>query len=311
MERSTNERSLSERIVKLFNTKLGITLVLIAPIEILLFLIIMFPFALEIYLSTTPWQPMLGEWWESPFIAYKNYVTLLGKDIRFLMSLARTAMLVGLGVSIEVMLGLGLATLFTRRFAGKKMMFSIMLIPMMIIPVVVGYDFYMLFLRFGPINEVISWITGTVFEFDWLADPRGAFVALLVTDVWHWTPLMFLILYSGLVALPENPVKAAKVLGASAWQIFWKIKFPMLRNLLLLALVIRTMEMMKFFDEIFVMTGGGPGFATETLSMFTYDQAILSMKLGYSAGAAIIILLISVALITFAVWPVLKAARGE
>jgi len=313
MTSQKRELPTSEKIIRLCNSKLGITLILLTPVEILLFLIVMFPFSLEIFLSTTPWQPQLGEWWDTTWVGVHNfYLLTMGRDsARFLSSLGRTGLIVGACMGMEFMIGLCLAVIFTRTFSGKKILFSIMLIPMMVIPVVVGYDFYMLFLRHGPVNEAISALTGTYFDFDWLADSNGAVIALIIMDVWHWTPLMFLILFSGLVALPANPIKAAKVLGASNWQIFWKVKFPMLRNLALLAMVIRVMELMKFFDEIFVMTKGGPGFATETISYYTYAHGVLYFRVGFSAAAALIILLISVTLITFAVWPVLKAARGE
>jgi len=286
-----------------------VILSLMGPIFALMSFILLVPFALEIYLSTTPWQPIIGDWWAAPFIGADNYVTLLTKDFRFLMSLARTALLVTVAISIEFWLGLSFALLISQKIRGRKIFFSILLLPMMIMPIIVGYDMYMLFQAVGPVNYLLSLVSGQNIQWAWLGDDTLAFITLVITDVWHWTPFIFLVLLSGLMALPQNPINAAKVLGASNWQIFWHIKFTMLRKIVLIAVVIRGMELMKFFDELYILTGGGPGFATETLSMFTYLSAIQYSKIGYSSAAAIIILIIAVTLITYAVRPVLRGGR--
>lgn len=281
------------------------------PLAVLLFLILLFPFILEIFLSTTSWQPTFGPaWWSAPFVGYKNYVTLLTTDSRFIMSVARTALLVAVGVGSEFAIGLGLASLFAKEFQGKKAFFLMLLSPMFVMPIVVGYVFYMLFLERGPVNFIIgSIIRNPGFTFAWTSDPTFSFVAILLTDIWHWTPLMFLILLAGMTSLPEEPIRAAKVLGASNWQIFWHVKIGMLRPIIAIAVILRAMELMKFFDEVFIMTGGGPGTSTETISIYTYLSAVMYTRIGYTSAAAIIILIISVVLITYAARPILRRAR--
>jgi multiple sugar transport system permease protein len=302
-----SHKSLLEKLSRIANTKTGILVVLIGPIQFLLFLILLTPFLIEIFLSLSSWDPSKGNWWMAKFDFGSGFLTVL-QDSRFLLALGRTAMFVGIAVAAEFLIGLYLANLVSKSFRGKRVVFSVFLLPMFVMPLIVGYTFWMIFQPSGPLDHVLTLATGIDFMSTfWLANGILAWIALIVTDVWHWTPFMFLILYSGLVSLPENPISAAKVLGASDWQVFKDIKMPMLRNIIVIALVIRAMEAMKLFDEIYLMTGGGPGFDTETISMYTFTTAITTARIGYGSTAAIIVLLISLILIITAVRPVLLA----
>lgn len=301
------KKSLLEKLSRIANTKTGITVVLIGPIQFLLFLILLTPFLIEIFLSLSSWDPTKGNWWMAKFDFGSGFLQIL-QDTRFLLALGRTAMFVAFAVAAEFLIGLYLANLVAKSFRGKKVVFSVFLLPMFVMPLIVGYTFWMIFQPSGPIDHVLTLATGMDFmSTRWLSNGTLAWIALIVTDIWHWTPFMFLILYSGLVSLPENPISAAKVLGASDWQVFKDIKIPMLRNIIIIALVIRAMEAMKLFDELYLMTGGGPGFDTETISMYTFTTAIMTARIGYGSTAAIIILLISLVLVITAVRPVLLA----
>lgn len=301
------KKSLLEKLSRIANTKTGITVVLIGPIQFLLFLILLTPFLIEIFLSLSSWDPTKGNWWMAKFDFGSGFLQIL-QDTRFLLALGRTAMFVAFAVAAEFLIGLYLANLVSKSFRGKKVVFSVFLLPMFVMPLIVGYTFWMIFQPSGPIDHVLTLATGMDFmSTRWLSNATLAWIALIVTDIWHWTPFMFLILYSGLVSLPENPISAAKVLGASDWQVFKDIKIPMLRNIIIIALVIRAMEAMKLFDELYLMTGGGPGFDTETISMYTFTTAIMTARIGYGSTAAIIILLISLVLVITAVRPVLLA----
>jgi len=219
-------------------------------------------------------------------------------------------MLVACAVAGEFLIGLYLANLLSKTFRGKRLVFSLLLSPMFVMPIVVGYAFWMIFQPAGPLDHFFTVITGiNLMATPWLSRANLAWIALILTDIWHWTPFMFLVLYAGLMSIPENPINAAKVLGASGWQIFKDIKLPMMKNVIIIAIVIRSMEVMKFFDELFIMTGGGPGFDTETISMFTFTQAISNSRIAYGSTAAIIILLISLILVVKAVRPVLVEER--
>jgi multiple sugar transport system permease protein len=297
------------KILRLINKPKGLTLVLLGPSLSLFFLILIFPFLVEMYLSFTKWQPILGNWWEAEFIGPSNYIDLITKDYRFLNSLLRTALLVASVVGVEFALGLLLATIFTKHIKGKRLFFSLLLIPMMVMPIIVANTFRMLFQPSGPINFLLGLMMGRTVTIDWLVSPRLAFVALVITDIWHWTPFMFLVLLSGLVSLPQNPIDAAKVLGGSEWQIFKDIKLPLMKNIINIALVIRAMEAKNLFDEIFIMTGGGPGTATETISIYTYVHGAVNFRVGYTSAAAMIILILIVIVIGLAVRPILKELR--
>jgi len=301
----SKERSFLEKLSRIVNTKTGIVVVLVGPIQFLLFLILLTPFLIEIFLSLSNWNPAKGDWWTASFDFGMGFLRIM-QDTRFLLAMGRTAMFVLFAVAAEFLIGLYLANLVSKSFRGRKAVFSIFLLPMFVMPLIVGYTFWMIFQPSGPIDHLLTLATGIDFmSTRWLSDGTLAWIALIATDIWHWTPFMFLILYSGLISLPENPISAAKVLGASDWQVFKDVKIPMLRNIIIIAVVIRAMEAMKLFDELYLMTGGGPGFDTETISMFTFTTAIMNARIGYASTAAIVVLLVSLLLIITAVRPVL------
>ena len=282
---------------------------LMTPAQLILLLIIIFPLGLEVYISLTSWTPTKGgNWWE----AYKlwdwgkNYITVL-TDGAFWQALLRTFLIVGIAVPLEFLIGLGLAFLFMEDFRGKRIFHTINLIPMMIVPAVTGYMFFMLFQSNGPINAILSIVSGRVVEIPWLSTEIPALISVILAEVWQWTPLMFLILLSGLMGLPEDQMRAATMLGASFWQKFRYLMLPMLKPIIIIALVIRFMEAVKIFDSIFLMTAGGPAKATETLSIYMYKAAFLNLRWSYAAAAAMIVLVIITIIASYALRPLRPA----
>ena len=278
--------------------------ILITPVQLLLLLLLLFPFLLELWISLTEWQPTYGPFEEAEFAGLVNYVDLVTEEVRFLQALGRTLLISAISLCLEFLLGLGLALLFLKHFRGRKVAFAALLTPMMIMPVVVGYTWFMLFQVNGPINQVIGWFTGGPADIEWLKDETLALTAVIVTEVWHWTPLFFLILLSGLSAVPENPVRAAVMLGASPWRVFWHVVLPIMRPVIIVAFVIRGMEVVKLFDEVFLLTRGGPGTATETISMYLYKLAFQDFRLAYAGAAAFIVLVITVVMINLMLRPI-------
>lgn len=264
----------------------------------LLYFLGVFPLALEIYVSLTDWYPIGGQqyFWDSRFIGLGNFLELSG-DALFGGSILRTVLVVVVAIFLEFVFGLILALLFMDRFRGKTIFTSIVLLPMMTVPAVTGYIFRMLFLHAGPVNDALSAIAGSRVSVGWLTSAWPALVAVILMDVWQWTPLFFLILLSGLLALPQDPINAAYVLGASKWQAFRHIMLPMMKPIILVGVVIRTMDAIKIFDGVFLMTHGGPGYSTQTLSLFLYEIGFKYMRLGYTAAMALTVL-ISLALFT-------------
>ncbi|MDR5684395.1 MAG: sugar ABC transporter permease [Armatimonadota bacterium] len=278
-------------------------LALVAPLQLLLWFLLIIPTLIVLYLSVVNWQPIMGvDWWEAPFIGLGNYARIV-QDRRFLEALLRTGAIVATAVSLEFLLGLGLALLFRRDFFGKRLFTSIILYPMMLPWVVVGLVFYLLFLERGPVNYVIGRVFGPGVSIDWYASPVSALGVIVLADVWQWTPFMFLILYSGLGALPKEPQEAAMTLGASSWQIFRLVILPLLRPVILIAIIIRALEAFKIFDLVFIITRGGPGTATESVSLYIYLLSAVYGQLSYAAAMAVVILMIVVLLTRLATQP--------
>lgn len=271
--------------------RLGLFMTL--PAQLLLLFIVAFPLCMQLYVSFSWWGPLDGVPW---YYAYEsmnwfgNYIEIFD-DSKFWESLGRTFLIVVVVVPVEFLLGLGLAMLFAEKFPGKRIFYSIMLMPMMIVPAVAGYMFFMLFQSTGPINGILSSISGTKVETLWLADPDLAMLSVMVADIWQWTPLMFLILLAGMVGVPEDQMKAATLLGANSWHRFWRIVLPRMKTVMIIALVIRTVECFKIFDILYVMTGGGPGVATKSISVYILDLTFKDLEWSYVASIGLFILI--------------------
>jgi multiple sugar transport system permease protein len=272
------------------------------PGQVVSVLVLVIPLAVALYMSFTDWTPTRGGLAEAHFTGTENYSELLIWDTRFLEAVARTLIISAICLALEFAAGLGLAVLFMRRFRGKKILFSAFLSPMMVLPVVVGYTFWMLFQANGPVNQILGFVGLSGVE--WFKSSLPAVSAVILTEVWHWTPLFFLILLSGLNAVPENPLRAAVILGASPGQLFVHVVLPMLRPVIMVAFVVRTMEIIKLFDEVFMLTRGGPGSSTETVSLYIYKLAFNDFQLAYGAAAAFLVLVGSLFLVHLLLIPV-------
>lgn len=288
--------------------RLGFRLTL--PAQILVLFIAVFPLLMQLYISLTDWAPLSGvEWWNAWELwnSFANYSDLAA-DGRFWSALWRTALVMLICVPAEFLLGLALATLFADDFPGKRVFYSILLMPMMVVPAVAGYMFFMLFQSGGPVNDILSALSGRTVAIAWLSDPTLAFVAVVIADIWQWTPLMFLILLAGLVGVPDDQMKAATLLGANAWQRFTTIVLPKMKTIIIIALAIRVIENFKIFDTLFIMTGGGPGVATETISVYVYKVTTQDLIWGYVAAIALAILVV---LSVVAVFAMKRMARAR
>jgi multiple sugar transport system permease protein len=299
----TSPRQLLDRLGERLSSERFFGTALIAPMQLTLWFLLIIPTVIVIYLSVVAWEPRMGvDWWNAPFAFLGNYAKVL-QDGRFWAAIARSAGIVIAAVGLEFLLGLGLALFFSRPIPARRLMTSIILYPMMLPWVVVGLCFYLLFLDRGPVNYLLTQLLGPQAAVEWFKIPALAMGTIVLGDIWQWTPFLFLILYSGLGALPKDPVEAALNLGASRWQIFRYVTLPMLRPVILIALVIRALEAFKIFDLIFVMTGGGPGTATETISLYIYRAGFLFGQLSYAAAMAVLILLMITLITRYAVRP--------
>ena len=272
--------------------RLGFRLTL--PAQILVLFIAVFPLLMQLYISLTDWSPLDGTGWWMAWESWNNFYNYrdLVADNRFWGAMWRTFLVMIVCVPVEFLLGLGLATLFADDFPGKRVFYSILLMPMMVVPAVAGYMFFMLFQSGGPVNDILSTLFGTRIAIAWLSDPTLALVAVMIADIWQWTPLMFLILLAGLVGVPQDQIRAATLLGANPWQRFVTIVLPKMKTIIIIALAIRVIENFKIFDTLYIMTGGGPGVATETISVYIYKVTTQDLIWGYVAAIALAILVV-------------------
>jgi len=233
----------------------------------------------------------------SVFVGFGNFERALG-DGQFLNSLKNTAVFTVLAVSFEFGLGLGLALLmngYLRRFAFLKTLF---MIPMMLPPIAVAITWKLIYQpQFGILNELMFQLGLPARA--WVGDANLALFSIIVADVWQWTPFVFLLMLAGLSSLPEEPYEAAELDGASTWRQFVDLTLPFLKPVIAITLLLRTMDALRLFDLIFVLTRGGPAGATETFSHYVYRVAFSFTDVGYACALSLIVL---VATIAFSTW---------
>ncbi len=259
-----------------------------------LFLVVLtLPFVLTIYISLLRWRAN-RPFEQATFQGLGNYLKVINEP-EFWWSLGRTFYFAGVAVTLELVLGFLLAMLVHRQFRGRGVYVTIFLVPMMVVPVVVGYNFSMIYVDSGPLNQLLAPFLapfGIDPRIPWLSHPIAAQWGIILVDVWQWTSLTFLIFLSGFAALPQELINAAKVMGASRWQIFWRIQLPLLKPAIVIAIIIRTMEALKLFDPVVLLTAGGPGDSTQTVTFFLWRQVWQFNKFSFGAAATILLLII-------------------
>jgi ABC-type sugar transport system permease subunit len=203
--------------------------------------------------------------------------------------------------------------LVSRCTRSRKFYTTLFLAPMMIVPIVVGYNFSMIYIDSGPLNQLLAPFIehfGIDPRIRWLSHPIAAQWAIIIADVWQWTSLTFLIFLSGFAALPRQLVNAARVMGASPWQTFWRIELPLLKPAIVIAIIIRSMEALKLFDPVVLLTFGGPGTSTQTVAYFLWEQVWVFNKFSFGAAASILLLFIFSFLIFFGVYMLVSQRRA-
>lgn len=227
---------------------------------------------------------------QAHFVGFGNYLALLGQD-RVWASLRTTVILVACSLAIEFVLGLLLALGLYKLTRGARIFSTLIFVPYLITPVVAALFLRWIFAaRWGLADALIA--SFDVFPPDWLGSPVWAFVTIIVADVWQFTPFVMLILYAGLQGIDESLLEAGRIDGASGARLVWHIILPALRPQILFVLAIRLMDSFRTFDSIYVLTGGGPGTATETLTMYTYAMAFKQLDLGRASTLGVLTMLI-------------------
>ncbi len=261
---------------------------LVLPAFVVLLAITIFPLLFTATLTVLSWELTTNA--PARFVALGNFATVLFEDSRFWNAMRNTAVLVVVGVGLQVILGTGLALLVNRVRRGRTLIVSLLLIPVMIAPVVAGFQFRMIYNdQSGPLNYLIGLLTGGLWHGTaWLADPSVALISILLADVWQWTPFMILIVLAGLQAIPEEIHEAALVDGATPRQQATHITLPLIVPVIVIGILVRMMDTFKLFDIVYQLTAGGPGSTTETIAYYTYLQGFKYFSLGYTAAMAFI-----------------------
>lgn len=241
------------------------------------------------------------------FVGLKNFELVIADPVAR-WSLLLTAILSTANVAIEFLLGLALALAMVRPFPGRGLVMSIIIVPLFISPVIVGQGWSLLLQRpFGPTNYILSLLLGQEVTIGWLTESPWLYIAIIIADVWQWTPFMFVILLAGLTSIPPNLYEAAELDGVGGWQVFWSITVPNLGPMILLAITFRLLDATKLFDTIFIMTGGGPGTQTYTASYYLYTVGFTQFHLSQATAGSWIFLILTAVVVGLLVRRLLKA----
>jgi len=264
--------------------------ILLLPAVIIILVLLAVPVIWTLYAAFTDLHLFrLGG--ETSFVGFKNFEKLLNNP-SFWRTVRNTVVFMLGVVPIQLLIGIIIALCLNNITAGKKFFRTWFLMPLMVSPVVVAFVVgKMLFQEdIGPINEMLRWMG---FEgIPWFTDPFWAMTALIIIDVWQWSSFMILMLMAGLQGVPPDLHEAAHVDGATNWQAFWRITVPLIMPITVTALLIRIIDAFKVVDIIMVLTGGGPGQATESVTLAIYRIGVKGGDLAFGSSQAYFLLLI-------------------
>ncbi len=268
----------------------------IVPAAVVVLAVIIFPWIFTIYVSAHDWHLGGARRW----VGFDNYIKLFS-DTRFGWAMLRTLFYTVLAVIFPMLLGLAAALAFNRKFPLRGLARTIFILPMMATPVAVALVWTM---TFHPQLGVLNWLLGQVGlpPSMWIYSANTVIPTLVMIEVWHWTPLVMLLILGGLASLPIDPYEAAKIDGANGWQAFRHITLPLLMPFIVVALIIRCIDALKAFDTIYVITQGGPGSASETINIFLYLQAFAFYNVGYASAVVVVFFVIILALAALLLW---------
>jgi len=224
---------------------------------------------------------------QKTWVGLKNYLHVLGDHDFLTIVLPNTFGFMFASVGLSLVAGLMMAMLLNRRFAGRWLVQTVILLPLMVAPVIAAIMVRWMFNdQFGVVNAILG-LFG-IEPLAWLTQRWTAFFAILLTDVWLWTPWFTLLLLAGLQSLPPEPFEAAQIDAASPWRTFRYITLPMLRPVMVVCIVIRSIDAFRTFDIVWTISGGGPARATEVFSIYAYVEAFQFLNFGRGSAAAII-----------------------
>ena len=262
----------------------------IAPAVILIAAVIVFPWAFTLWMSLFDWR--IGS--KASFVGLDNYLAL-ATNKRFIEAIGHTFYFTLLAVVLPLVFGTMAALVFHKKFPLRGFLSGTFILPMMATPVAVALVWTMMFHpQQGVLNYLLS-LVGLPPSL-WVYSPTLVIPSLVLVEIWHWTPLVMLIVLGGLAALPTEPYESARLDGASEWQLFRYITLPLVAPFIAVAAVIRTIDALKTFDTIYVITSGGPGTASETINLYLYLQAFAFYNIGTASAVVVVFFVIVLAL---------------
>lgn len=268
---------------------------------ILLFAFVLMPVLfLQLYFSFHEYTVYLGSWREAEFAGLDVFKDVL-TDSRFGWAILRSLAFATGSTTGCFVIGFALAYLMRKPFRGHAAYYVLFILPMLTVPIVIAYTAEMLLYQSGPINDIISRLSGVTFKPAWLTDPHVALAAVTLLEVWNWTPFTFIIMLAGLTAIPKEPIEAAEILGASRWRIFLEVQLPLLRPVIFLALVLRFLEAMAEFPKTWALFQGGPGTATETIPVYIFITTWQYFQISKGAAMSYVVMMLMIVIVLLAI----------
>jgi multiple sugar transport system permease protein len=281
---------------------------ILAPLITLVVLFLLPVLLLQLYFSFHQWSIYLGSWRDAEFVGFDIFADVF-TDRRFGLAIVRS-LVFATGSTVGCFLvGFLLAYLMYKPFRGQAVYYIIFILPMLTVPIVIAYTAEMMLYQSGPINDVISRLSGTEFKVAWLTNPNVALATVMILDIWNWTPFSFIIMLAGLSTIPKEPIEAAQILGASRFRIFWEVQVPLLRPVILLALILRFLEAMAEFPKIWALFQGGPGTATETVPVYIFLTTWQYFQVSKGAALSYVVLMLMILIVLVAIYLLRREKR--
>ncbi len=282
---------------------------LLLPAIVVLAAVVVVPLILSFYSSFTPFRLTRPETFFT-FIGLRNYTRILA-DWSFWAAFLRTVALLTVALNLEMLLGLGLAMLVEKASRGQRILRTVMMFPMMFSPILVGFQFKFMFNdNIGLVNNVLQGLGLTERAIPWLIDGKLAFIAILTAEIWSSTSVFAILILAGLLAMPREPVEAARVDGCTPWQTFRYVTWPFIMPFAFIAMTIRSLDVARAYDIVKIMTDGGPAGRTELLWTLIARTAYSDARMGLANAMAYVSILLSI-VFTVYFYRKLAAARAQ
>ncbi|KAA0701106.1 sugar ABC transporter permease [Neorhizobium sp. P12A] len=273
--------------------KISPPVLLLLPAFIVLAAVVIFPLLLSLYSSFTPFR-LTRPNTLFVFIGLRNYTRILTDPV-FLAAFVRTVILLTIALNLEMLLGLGLALLVNKATHGKRVLRTLMMFPMMFSPVLVGFQFKFMFNdNVGIVNNALQSLGLTTDAIPWLIDGNLALLSIVIAEVWSSTSVFAILILAGLLAMPQEPVEAARVDGCTSWQTFRYVTWPFLMPFAFIAMTIRSLDVARAYDIVKIMTDGGPAQRTELLWTLVGRTAYSDAQMGLANAMAYVSIILSI-----------------